>query len=1365
MKKLNIYKILLAVVLTLSLSGIVFYQKFTARSRADESVMSSQGEHTEVYFEDEEDGEAGNAGAAASPSDAQIADVGTGDRIESGELVYYGGEPYTRYYTVYMNGQRYSAYCGDHSKNAVRSTGNVTFGTTQDTLVRKAFMYGPDSSCAWSGFSGMSRNDRQLVMALTLNYIRHGQYFPVVSEFYRYISSSECKDVILDGDQTGLAIVEDCSGKKYGSSVTLTNHARYRDASSDVVRKRTVTVRIDGAAQNYVNVAVPGNTWLHIIRKGTSAIKTIKSGSVKIMTGDRFFFSAGLGYSGKASIGPVSGLPGVTAYTADSNSTTADQQLLFGGVVSFSSISISLDWKEIKDEGYMWLLKNKNYDKTTYRITDAEPYNSARYGVDNYSYAGIMYLVKNSEGKCVDRFLLSYDGCCYVDKTTGRHIVLKNSREKELYNGRIKHKRARLPYGEYTVEEANVLWECNNATGDIKWTNRKVINSGYKKSDKVYKVKITKANSSESLASALLLHVTDEAVKGQFSIQKTDADTKDPVGGAVYRVVKDSAGADGKEICVAIARTDSDGNGIFVSSLYGGKGTPVLTDLPIGRYRIYEKTAPKKYELNSDEAVLEVAPDGEKLYVNGRLCDSSDKYSVRWSTTDKVMSGSVDMKIYKQDAATYGDPQGDATLEGAEFTVKYYSGLYYSKDKLPKEPDRTWVLQTDENGFCDLSSKYVSESAKSDDFYLDDHGKATIPQGTITVQETGAPEGYTLVEPVVRNGSDGRTIDVADGVYLDRVTSDGGRVSLTYGEELIVGNHVVRGDFKLHKKDAATGDGIGGIAFLLENDDRSQSVVVYTDDDGYYSSSSDYISHTCNTNGGKQGDGIWFGDENADDERGALPYGKYHLTELRCDANRNMYKNIEEITFEIGEDGADIDLGDIENERFAGMTSYASLSGDDEKRLPPGTEVVQLTDLVSMEGLDIGHVYTLHGWVVSKETGEKLEDEGADTEVKFTADKEKMDVQVTFSFPAENVRGQDIVCFQELSDSVYEGEIIASHKDIDSEEQTVYIGDNSVKISKVDAAKGQELPGAELRLLDGSGKEIDHWVSDGSAHVVSNLSAGRYILEEVSAPAGYLLCRPVTFDVDENGEVKDRVEMVDSTAKVRLRKIDDVTGIALAGAGFEMRKALDDEVVYKGVTDKNGELEFDRVEPGEYYLVETKAPAGYGLADADGQKIKVVVKEDQYESIPVITIKNHYEQVYVQKQDSDDGKVLKGAVFELIDDGGKTIAEAETGKDGLAVFNGIPGGRYSVREKQAPEGYELYDGLVGIDTTCQIYDETSPVTIKDKKKKEKEFVLEDGSPDTGDGSMAVTAAVILCFAVILIAGLLFYRKKYFKTEK
>ena len=84
MKRLNIYKILLAVILTLSLSGIVFYQKLAVRSSADEAVINGQGEHKEVYFEDD-GGEP--VADAASPSDAQIADVGTGDRIESGELV------------------------------------------------------------------------------------------------------------------------------------------------------------------------------------------------------------------------------------------------------------------------------------------------------------------------------------------------------------------------------------------------------------------------------------------------------------------------------------------------------------------------------------------------------------------------------------------------------------------------------------------------------------------------------------------------------------------------------------------------------------------------------------------------------------------------------------------------------------------------------------------------------------------------------------------------------------------------------------------------------------------------------------------------------------------------------------------------------------------------------------------------------------------------------------------------------------------------------------------------------------------------------------------------------------------------------
>ena len=39
------------------------------------------------------------------------------------------------------------------------------------------------------------------------------------------------------------------------------------------------------------------------------------------------------------------------------------------------------------------------------------------------------------------------------------------------------------------------------------------------------------------------------------------------------------------------------------------------------------------------------------------------------------------------------NPQGNASLAGAEFTWKYYAG-FYNKDNLPAEATRTWVTKT-----------------------------------------------------------------------------------------------------------------------------------------------------------------------------------------------------------------------------------------------------------------------------------------------------------------------------------------------------------------------------------------------------------------------------------------------------------------------------------------------------------------------------------------------------------------------------------------------------------------------------------------------------------------------------------------------
>ena len=93
------------------------------------------------------------------------------------------------------------------------------------------------------------------------------------------------------------------------------------------------------------------------------------------------------------------------------------------------------------------------------------------------------------------------------------------------------------------------------------------------------------------------------------------------------------------------------------------------------------------------------------------------------------------------------NPQGNASLAGAEFTWKYYAG-FYNKDNLPAEATRTWVTktiaETDSNGTTHYITKLADAyKVSGDSFYIQD-GKAVLPLGTLTIEETKAPNGYLL---------------------------------------------------------------------------------------------------------------------------------------------------------------------------------------------------------------------------------------------------------------------------------------------------------------------------------------------------------------------------------------------------------------------------------------------------------------------------------------------------------------------------------------------------------------------------------------------------------------------------------------------
>ena len=169
-------------------------------------------------------------------------------------------------------------------------------------------------------------------------------------------------------------------------------------------------------------------------------------------------------------------------------------------------------------------------------------------------------------------------------------------------------------------------------------------------------------------------------------------------------------------------------------------------ELEAGTYYVKETKAPKGYALNPN-AVKVVIEAGKNTWIGDK---SNDFVDYPQADPVGILLGKVDKETNKN------KPQGSASLEGAEFTVKYYKGLYDEDPATKKQtPARTWVLKTDKDGFTYLDSDY---KVSGDDFYM--FGNiATIPVGTITIQESKAPTGYFInnevfVRKIEANGND-----------------------------------------------------------------------------------------------------------------------------------------------------------------------------------------------------------------------------------------------------------------------------------------------------------------------------------------------------------------------------------------------------------------------------------------------------------------------------------------------------------------------------------------------------------------------------------------------------------------------------------
>ncbi|UAT30506.1 hypothetical protein K7T73_18540 [Bacillus badius] len=257
-----------------------------------------------------------------------------------------------------------------------------------------------------------------------------------------------------------------------------------------------------------------------------------------------------------------------------------------------------------------------------------------------------------------------------------------------------------------------------------------------------------------------------------------------------------------------------------------------------------------------------------------------------------------------------------------------------------------------------------------------------------------------------------------------------------------------------------------------------------------------------------------------------------------------------------------------------------------------------------------------------------------------------------------------------------------------------------VVLSKVDKDEPSlTLAGAEFKLVNEQGDVIkDQLTTDAAGEIaVDQLKPGTYKFIETKAPEHYQLNTKEIEFIIERSKTEADVKAVEVTAEnelipgsVELTKVDkDHQGAPLAGAVFKLQDTAGNVLQEQLTTDEQGKIRIDNLRPGNYQLVETKAPFGYSLVTAP---VAFTIEKGQTAAIAV-TAENELSTGSVEliKVDKDNHQLtLEGAVFKLQDSQGNTLREElTTNKEGKLVVNGLKPGDYQLVETKAPFGYDL----------------------------------------------------------------------------
>lgn len=313
--------------------------------------------------------------------------------------------------------------------------------------------------------------------------------------------------------------------------------------------------------------------------------------------------------------------------------------------------------------------------------------------------------------------------------------------------------------------------------------------------------------------------------------------------------------------------------------------------------------------------------------------------------------------------------------------------------------------------------------------------------------------------------------------------------------------------------------------------------------------------------------------------------------------------------------------------------------------------------------------------------------------------------------------------------------------DFDNKQNTI-----PFEITKTDISTGELIPDCTFEILNENKEQVITGTTDENGIAHFQLAIGKYFYREISAPDIYEIDdTPYQFEITENDDIV-KAEMTNKKKSGSIKVTKTTTGnLNIEGIKFFATGISDTnkDLKFEAVTDENGIALFNKLVIGKYVITEDGSTVPAAYLTADEQEVTV-----EYNETAEVSFENEEKTGSIKVQKRTEGqKNVEGITFYLkgTSDSGREInIPATTDKDGVAVFENVPIGTYSIIEDEetVPYGYLVADEkevtvIYSETVDAEILNNEQTGTIKVHKRTEGDLNISGitfylkGTSDTG----------------------------------